>query len=185
MNFRKANYLGSAVLAATTLVVAACGSDGRGQTPPPPAANTAPVMSVVADRSVDQDTAIGPIEFGITDRESDVGTLTLTAAADSGSVFPADGLVLGGSGAKRTLTLTPLESATGTSAITLTLKDPDGASLVRTFNVTVNARAASMRGAALTTFAKAETDEPTAVNGFTFSQDADDPAIFEPLVGEE
>jgi len=184
MNFRKANYLGSAVLAATTLVVAACGSDSRGPAPPP-AANTAPAMSVVVDRSVDQDTAIGPIEIGIADRESDVGTLTLTAAAGSGSVFPADGLVLGGSGAKRTLTLTPLESATGTSAITLTLEDPDGASLVRTFNVTVNARAASMRSAALSTFAKAETDEPTAVNGFTFSQDADDPAIFEPLVGEE
>ena len=184
MKLRKANYLGSAVLAATTLVVAACGSDGRGPDAPPPAANTAPVMSAVADRSVDQDTAL-PIEFGITDRESDVGKLTLTATADSGMVFPADGVALSGSGTTRTLTLTPLESATGTTAITLTLTDPDGASVARTFNVTVKARAASMRGAALTTFAKAESDEPTAVNGLTFSQDADDPAIFEPLIGEE
>jgi hypothetical protein len=184
MNFRKANYLGSAVLAATTLVVAACGSDGRAPAPPPPAANTAPVMSAITDRSADQDTAV-PIEFGIADRESDVGTLTLTATADSAGVFPADGVLLGGSGTTRTLTLTPLESATGTTAITLTLTDPDGASVARTFNVTVNARAASMRGAALTTFAKAETDEATAINGFTFSQDADDPAIFEPLIGAE
>jgi hypothetical protein len=185
MNLRKANYLGSAVLAATTLVVAACGSDGRGPAAPPPAANTAPVMSVVADRSVDQDTAVGPIEFGVADRESAAGTLTLTAAADSAGVFPADGLLLGGSGTTRTLTLTPLESATGSTAITLKLTDPDGSSVTRTFNVTVNARAASMRGAALTTFAKAESDTPTAVNGLTFSQDADDPAIFEPLIGEE
>jgi predicted small lipoprotein YifL len=185
MNLRKANYLGSAVLAATTLVVAACGSDGRGPAAPPPAANTAPVMSVVADRSVDQDTSVGPIELGIADRESAAGTLTLTASADSAGVFPADGLLLDGSGTTRTLTLTPLESATGTTAITLTLTDPDGASVARTFNVTVNARAASMRSAALTTFAKTETDDATAVNGYTFSQDADDPAIFEPLIGAE
>ncbi len=40
-----------------------------------------------------------------------------------------------------------------------------------------------MRDVALTTFAKAESDEVTVVNGFTFMQDADDPAIFEPLIG--
>jgi predicted small lipoprotein YifL len=184
MKLRKANYLGSAVLAATTLVVAACGRDGRGPDVPPPAANTAPVMSAVADRSIDQDTAL-TIEFGITDRESDVGKLRLTAAADSGVVFPADGVALSGSGTTRTLTLTPLESATGTTSITLTLTDPDGASVARTFNVTVQARGASMRSVALTTFAKTETDAPTEINGFTFSQDADDPAIFQPLVGGE
>lgn len=185
MKTRSTNYLGSALLAATTLVVAACGGASRDDGMPPPAANTAPVMSAVGDRDADQDSVIGPIEFGITDRESDVGTLKVTAAADSGDVFPADGLVLGGSGTTRTLTLTPLEATTGSSVITLTLTDPQGASATRSFRVTVNARAASMRGVALSTFAKAEADEPTAVNGFTFAQDADDPAIFQPLIGEE
>ena len=186
MELRRTSHLGSALLAATTLVVAACsgGRDGDGGMPPP-AANSAPVMSAIADRNADQDTVVGPIEFGITDRESDAGALELTAAADSGSVFPADGLELGGSGTTRTLTLTPLESATGVTAITLTLTDPDGATATRTFRVTVNARAASMRDAALSTFAKAEGDAPTPVNGFTFAQDADDPSIFEPLIGAE
>lgn len=178
MESRSTNYLGSALLAATTLVVAACGGMQ-------PAANTAPVMSLVADRAADQDTVVGPIGFGITDRESAVGTLKLTATADSASVFPADGIVLDGSGTTRTLTLTPLESATGSTAITLTLTDPDGATTSRTFQVTVNARAASMRNVALATFAKAEGDAPTAVNGFTFDQDADDAAIFQPLIGVE
>jgi len=47
----------------------------------------------------------------------------------------------------------------------------------------VNARNASIRDWMLTTFAKDETDEATIVNGITYTQDADDPAIFQPLIG--
>jgi len=184
MKSRSTHYLGSALLAATTLVVAACGGGDKGGGTPQPAANTAPVMSAITDRSVDQDTPVG-IEFGISDRESATGTLTVAVSADSTDVFPADAVVLGGSGTTRTLTLTPFEATTGSTAITLTLTDPQGATATRTFNVTVKARAASMRSVALATFAKAEGDEPTAVNGLTFDQDADDPAIFQPLIGEE
>jgi hypothetical protein len=182
MTLRRTNYLGSALLAATTLVVAACG--GGGSEPTPPAANTQPAINAIADRSVDQDTAVGPIDVGITDRESAATALTLTAAVD-GNVFPADGIVLGGTGAMRTLTLTPLESATGSGNVTVTLRDPQGLSATRTFRVVVNARDASIRDWALTTLAKGETDEATPMNGYTFAQDADDPAIFEPYVGEE
>jgi hypothetical protein len=185
MNLRRTNSIGSALLAATTLVVAACGGGGKGTVIQPPAGNTVPVMSAVGDRDATQDSVVGPIEFGIADRESDVGALKLTAVTDSGAVFPADGIVLAGSGTTRTLTLTPLESATGATAITLTVTDPDGASTTRTFRVTVNPRNASMRDVALSTFAKAEADAPTAVNGFTFDQDADDPQLFQPLIGAE
>jgi hypothetical protein len=181
MTLRRTNYIGSALLAATTLVVAACSSSGDA---PAPAVNTAPVISGLADRAVDQDTALGPIDFGITDRETAADMLTLSAAVD-GDVFPADGVVLAGSGVSRTLTLTPLESATGAGNVTLTLRDPQGLAATRTFRVVVNARGASIREWALTTLAKGETDEATAMNGYTFAQDADDPAIFEPYVGEE
>jgi hypothetical protein len=174
-----------ALLAATTLVVAACSGNGNdGRQMPPPAQNSAPVVSAITNRSVDQD-MVSTIEFGIADRESEVSTLTLNAAADGGGVYPADGVTLSGAGSTRTLTLTPLEAATGAATITLTLTDPQGAQAARTFQVNVNARSASMRGAALTTFAKAESDDATAVNGFTFEQDADDPAVFEPLLGTE
>ncbi len=188
MKSRSINTLGSALLAATTLVVAACGGSGSttgGGGMQPPTGNTAPVMSVVGDRSVDQDTSVGPIEFGVDDRESAAGTLKVAVAADSASVFPADGIVLGGSGTTRTVTLTPFESATGSTAITLTLTDPEGATATRTFRVTVNPRSASMRSVALSTFAKAEGDAPTGINGYTFDQDADDVAIFQPLIGAE
>jgi hypothetical protein len=184
MKSRRTNYLGSALLAATTLVVAACGGGDKGGGMPPPAANTVPVISAITDRSVDQDTPV-TLDFGIADRESQVSTLKVAVSADSVSVFPADGVTLSGSGATRTLTLAPLEAATGATTINVTLTDPQGLVATRAFKVTVNAKSASMRSVALATFAKAEGDEATAVNGFTFAQDADDPAIFEPLIGAE
>jgi hypothetical protein len=178
------NYAGLVLLAATTLMVAACSSNDPDRMPPPPAAaNYAPTASAIADRASDQDTVVGPIDFSIADRESDAALLTVTAVADGTTVVPADGITLAGSGAARTITLTPLESATGAVNVTLTVKDPDGAVALSAFRLTVNARPASVRDVTLTTFAKAEADDVTAVNGLTFTQDADDPAIFEPLIG--
>ena len=68
----------------------------------------------------DQDTVVGPIEFSVADRETAASQLTVSAAADGTSVFPADGVALGGSGAVRSITLTPLEATTGTANVTLT-----------------------------------------------------------------
>lgn len=182
MNSRNATLV---LLAATTLVVAACSSSNNPDPMPPPAANTAPAVSAITDKMSDQDTVVGPIDFGITDSETDARTLTVTVAADSTAVFPADGLVLTGAGTTRSLSLTPGEAATGTATIALLVTDPQGAATTRTFKVTVNAKTASMRDVALNTYAKGETDDSSVVNGFTFTQDADDAAIFDPLIGPE
>jgi len=182
MSLRKTNYTPLVLLAATTLVVAACGSSGDGMKAPP-MANAAPGISAISDRSVDQDTVVGPIEFSVTDVETPANQLTVTAGADGTSVFPADGVAVAGTGAVRSITLTPLEATTGTANITLTVIDGAGLRTARSFQVAVNARNASIRDWALTTFAKAESDEVTVMNGYTFSQDADDPAIFQPLIG--
>jgi hypothetical protein len=170
-------------LAVTTLVVTACGGGGGGDMGPQPAANTAPTISAVDDKTSDQDSVIGPIEFSIGDRESYAAALTVNVTADGASVVPADGVTLGGSGASRTITLTPLEAATGTVNVRIAVTDPQGAMSTRAFNVTVNAKPASVRDWTLAVFAKAENDEATAMNGYTFTQDADDPAIYEPLIG--
>jgi len=183
MSSHKTNKAGLVLLAATTLVVAACSSnDNDYMEPAPPAANAAPSVAGITDKISFQDTVVGPIEFSIGDRETDASMLTVSAAADGTDVVPADGIALGGSGAMRSITLTPLEAATGAVNVTLTVTDPQGAASKRSFRVTVNARTASIRETALTTFAKGGSDEPTAVNGITFIQDADDPAIFEPLM---
>jgi hypothetical protein len=108
--------------------------------------------------------------------------LTVTAVGDGTGVVPADGITLGGDGATRTITLTPLEAKTGTVNVTLTVTDAAGAFTRSAFQVTVNARTASLRDTALTTFAKGGSDEATPLNGFTFTQDADDAATFAPLI---
>ena len=77
--------------------------------------------------------------------ETPASQLTVTAGADGTSVFPADGITLGGSGAVRSITLTPFEATTGTANITLTVIDAEGAVSARSFQVTVNARNASIR----------------------------------------
>ena len=69
-------------------------------------------------------------------------------------MVPADGITLAGTGAVRTITLTPLEAATGAANVTLTVIDAEGASGHASFRVTVNARSASIQDTALTTFAK-------------------------------
>jgi hypothetical protein len=169
-----------ALLAAAISVAAGCSNSPDDYEPPD--ANQPPVISVITSKTADQDTTVGPIEFRVADHETDASQLALTAAADGNSVFPADGVVLAGSGTTRTLTLTPLEAAIGTATITVTAADPQGAASTRSFTVAVNARGASLRDAALSTFAKGEADEATVVNGLTFAQDAEDPAIFEPLI---
>jgi hypothetical protein len=169
-------------LLVTTVIVAGCGG-GSGYEPPAAPVNSAPVISSIPDRSIDQDTVVGPIEFNIGDRETEASALMVSAKADGTSVVPADGITLGGSGAARSITLTPLEAATGAVNVTLTVTDAQGAASTRAFKVMVNERNASIREAALANYSKSGSDEPLVVNGITWTQDANDPAIFEPLMG--
>jgi hypothetical protein len=181
MKARKTQNRNLALLAATTLVVAACGgSDHKSMTSTAPM-NNAPVISGITDKSVEQDTPLS-VEFSVQDRETAADKLEVTAIANDGALFPADGLVLSGTGATRTLTLTPLEAAAGATSIALLVTDADGGFSSRTFNVSVDAKTVSMKSWATDTFAKGEGDTATPLNGLTFQQDADDTESFADLV---
>lgn len=178
---RTRNTISLAVLAATTLVVAACGGGGGGESDYP--MNSSPMVSAITDQSTDQDTPLS-FDFTVDDADTGAGSLTVEAVADGTTPFPADGVVLSGSGATRTLTLTPLEATGGTAAIAIRAVDPQGASVTRNFQVEVKLRNASVKAMALETFAKGENDTPTTINGWTIAQDADDPAVFAALIPE-
>lgn len=171
-----------ALLAATTLVVAGCSSSDRPK-PPPMAANMPPVVAAVANVTANQDTVVGPLEFAISDDTTPPNQLTVTAAVDGVTPFPADGVQLAGTGTTRSITLKPLEATTGTANVTLSVIDAQGLKSTRAFSVVLNARNASVRDTVMSTFVKNEGDDATTLNGFTFAQDADDPATFDGLVG--
>jgi hypothetical protein len=173
------------LLAAATLVAAGCSRNDDRDAPTPSPVNAAPTISAVADQSVDQDTVVGPLTFTISDAETAADALTVVVSANASNVIPADGLVLAGTGATRTLTLTPLEAVTGSTSIAVLVRDSQGLSATSTFRVTFNVRTASIRDTTLTTFAKSERDAPTMVGGITFTQDADDPSTFAALIPVE
>jgi phage-related tail protein len=150
---------------------------------PPPPANNAPSVSMIANQTSDQDVAVA-VDFTVDDRESGAGGLTVTAMADGTGLYPADGVMLTGSGATRTLTLTPLEATTGSANITVSVADPEGLATTRSFAVSVNAKNTSIREKVFESFAKGESDSAVAMNGWTAQQDADDPATFAGLIPE-
>lgn len=170
-----------ALLVAATCVAAGCSNSPK--PPEPPQANMPPQLAAIDNVTTDQDTQVGPLEFGVADDTTPANQLTVTAVVDSATPFPTDGVTLAGTGATRSITLKPLESATGAANVTVSVIDADGLKATRTFGITVNARAASVKDAVTTTFAKGETDDATTLNGFTFTQDADDPDTFAGLVG--
>jgi len=186
MDARNKDVRNLGVLVAATLVVAACGGGSGSMTPPPPPANVAPTVSMIANQAADQDTAV-TIDFTVDDRESGAGAVTVSVTADGTALFPADGVVLSGSGAMRRLTLTPLEATTGNANIAVRAVDPEGLATTRSFAVAVNAKNASIRDKVYETFARGESEAAVAMNGWTPDQDANDVMTFAPLIpaGEE
>jgi len=85
--------------------------DGRG-------ASFGPTIGGIVNQTVDLGTSTGPIAFVISP-----ATGTLTAASSNPGLVPTGNIVFGGSGADRTVAITPVAGLTGTASITLTLSD--------------------------------------------------------------
>jgi hypothetical protein len=100
--------------------------------------NTAPTISNIADQSTTTDTATSAIAFTIGDEQTAVANLTVSGASSNTTLVPNANIVFGGSGADRTVTITPATGQTGTSTITITVSD-GSLSASDTFVVTVNA----------------------------------------------
>jgi hypothetical protein len=87
------------------------------------AANTAPTISTIADQSIAANSNTGPLAFTVGDAESDPASLTLAAASSNPTLVPSANIVFGGSGANRSVTVTPAANQSGTATITLTVSD--------------------------------------------------------------
>jgi hypothetical protein len=176
--------LGVALVAALTAGLAACGGGGYdgGGNPPPPA-KQAPTIVGLANQTLPQDTSTPVLTFQVSDTDSGANALTVTATSSDTTIIPAAGIVLGGSGANRTLQITPAAEVFGNATITIRAVDPDGLFAQQMVGVTVNGVFVSFTMRVMDIFGDAENAEPRSLRGFTFTQDADDnPNAFDPLL---
>lgn len=87
----------------------------------------APTISTIGNQAVAVNQATGPISFTIGDAETP-GALTLSGSSTNTSLLPDENIVFGGSGANRTVTLTPAADQTGVSSVTITVSDGNNSS---------------------------------------------------------
>jgi len=76
------------------------------------AVNDPPTISDVGPQSTSESTPTPPVPFTVGDVETTAGSLVVTAASSNTTLLPLAGIALGGSGAGRTVTLTPAAGRT-------------------------------------------------------------------------
>jgi subtilisin-like proprotein convertase family protein len=100
--------------------------------------NTAPSLSFIPNQITVPNTPVGPIPFTVGDAQTGASSVTVTSSSSNQTVVPNANLVIGGTGANRTITITPATNQTGTATITVTATDPQGLSTSETFQFVVD-----------------------------------------------
>ena len=100
--------------------------------------NQAPVLIPPPNVTLDEDGTTGPLPLVVSDPDSPADRLIVTASSSNPALVPNTNLVLGGAGADRTITITPLPDQSGNATITLTVRDERNTTASASFTVTVN-----------------------------------------------
>jgi hypothetical protein len=96
-------------------------SNGPPVLPPP---NSPPVVSGVANQTINVNTTAGPLAFMISDPVTLASNLVVSASSSNPTLVPAGNIALSGNGSVWTVTVTPAADQTGTATIALTVCDP-------------------------------------------------------------
>ncbi len=99
--------------------------------------NSAPTIALLPNQIIAEDTSTGPIPFTVGDTESAANTLICTGKSSNPALVPNGNIVFGGSGASRTVTVTPLPHQFGRATITVLVVDPGFGMTSTTFLLTV------------------------------------------------
>ena len=104
----------------------------------PPTGNTPPTISTIPNQTMRANGTLTDIPFQVSDAETPVAELIVSAASSNPAVVRDDGLLLGGSGAERTISIFPADfDVTGTTTITLAVFDGGNKSNSTSFVVTI------------------------------------------------
>ncbi|MEJ7647379.1 MAG: tandem-95 repeat protein [Chryseolinea sp.] len=137
--------------------------------------DNAPTISAIADQTVNEDIATSALAFTVADSDSDVNTLVITTSSSDPVVIPNGSVVIGGSGASRTVAITPGANQTGSATITITVSD---GSLSATETLTVTVQPVNDTPT-ITAIANQSTNEDvaTGVIAFTIGDVETDPSL--------
>jgi uncharacterized delta-60 repeat protein len=100
--------------------------------------NAPPTISDMPDVTATAGEMVGPFAFTVADAETPAAGLVVTAASSNTALVPVGGIVLGGTGTARSVTITPAAGKAGTAVVTLTVRDAGGLTDTDSFTVTVN-----------------------------------------------
>lgn len=128
--------------------------------------NTAPTISSIADQNTTQNTATSAIAITVGDAETAATSLTMSGTSSNTTLVPNANVVFGGSGANRTVTVTPATNQTGTSTITCTVSD-GSLTTSTTFLLTVTASAPTITNVTLTPAAPTSSDTVAVTTNIT------------------
>src|SRR5258708_7910549 len=99
--------------------------------------NTASTISSIAALATNEDTPSSTIGFTVGDAETPAANLTVSGSSSVQTLVANANIVFGGTGANRTVTLSPAANQFGTATITLTVSDGQ-LSTSTSFQLTVN-----------------------------------------------
>jgi glucose/arabinose dehydrogenase len=104
------------------------------------AVNDAPTITSIANQTTTVGVAVGPLNFTVGDVETAAASLTVSGGSSNPTLVPVANIGFGGSGASRTVTVTPAAGQTGGATITVTVSDGQ-LTTSTSFALTVNANA--------------------------------------------
>lgn len=99
--------------------------------------NDLPVISEVADQSIPENGTTTVLSFIVDDVETLPGSLLVSGSASNPVLVPPTSFQFGGSGASRTVQVTPAAGQSGVATITLKATDTDSGEGITTFTLTV------------------------------------------------
>jgi formylglycine-generating enzyme required for sulfatase activity len=111
--------------------------------------NTAPTISDIAAQTIDEGGNTGAIAITVGDAQTAASSLTLSGSSSNTTLVSNANIVFGGSGANRTVSVTPVSGQSGTATITVTVSD-GSLSASDTFVLTVNSAMALIPQGAFT-----------------------------------
>ena len=127
------------------------------------ATNDNPTISDITNQAINMNGNTGALPFTIGDAETAAASLTVGGTSNNTTLVPNNvaNITFGGSGAARTVTITPATGQIGTATITVTVTDANSGTAVDTFDVVVTVGVAGSGSGTMTVA------PPTAVAGST------------------